>query len=173
LKGWWDIVTTELIINKVRVVRRNFKIPPVSALKIAEDFNVKIHYYDHPSFAEPFTVKLNNNFIIAMPMITQDYYENYYVAKQLGHICLGHFDYPAVDTLKEDNLSDKDRKRLNSDADVFANELLLPTEWLWKEWNLHKNTSKIAEIFHFPEDLAAKRVECLGRPIEEQYITIL
>lgn len=167
------MVTTELIINSARIARRGFRKPPVLASKIAEDLNAEIRYYDHPSFTEPFSAKLNNNFIIAIPMIAQDYYENYYVAKQLGHICLGHFDYPAVDTLKEDNLSDKDRKRLNSDADVFANELLLPTEWLWKEWNLHKNTSKIAEIFHFPEGLAAKRVECLGRPIEEQYITIL
>jgi hypothetical protein len=164
------IITTE-VINKARIIR-GFSKPPVSALKIAEELNVEIRYYDHPDFLKSFSVKMNNKYIIAMPIMLHKYDENYHAARQLGHICLGHFDRPTVDTFEDDKLSDKEREHLNNKADIFANELLLPIEWLWKEWSRCKDIRKIAEVFNFPEKLAAKRVKQLGRPIEEQYVIL-
>ena len=160
------------IIEKVRNIRRGYSRPPISASKIAEELNVEIRYYDHPCFITSFSVKVNDKYIIAMPIMLHKYEENYQIARQLGHICLGHFDYPVVDTINEDKLSASERERLNHNANIFANELLLPTEWLWKEWYRYRDVRKIADIFNIPEEIAAKRVKFMGKPIQELYSII-
>lgn len=52
------------------------------------------------------------------------------LAHELGHIELGHYRTYDLDTLAEDRLTEKERKTLDREADVFARDLLMPAAWV-------------------------------------------
>jgi Zn-dependent peptidase ImmA (M78 family) len=52
------------------------------------------------------------------------------LAHELGHIELGHYRTYDLDTLAEDRLTEKERRILDREADVFARDLLMPAAWV-------------------------------------------
>ncbi|MEW6228058.1 MAG: ImmA/IrrE family metallo-endopeptidase [Bacillota bacterium] len=51
-------------------------------------------------------------------------------AHELGHVELGHYLTYDLDTLADDRLTEKERRILDREADVFARDLLMPAKWV-------------------------------------------
>ncbi len=95
-------------------------IRPVDIFTVVKRMGIKIEHYSDPQFSFPFSIKYRGEYTIFLPHGVNDCY---CVARELGHIVLGHFDCPDVDTLLEDRLTPQLRSAFNRQAEVFADEL--------------------------------------------------
>lgn len=131
----------------------NLKRPPFDVLSIVEKTGIITEYYDHPEFNFAFSVRYGGCYRIFLPIVVGKCYHNYYAARELGHIVLGHFDHVDVDTLDEDRLTPQQRAKFRKEAEAFANELLMPIEWIWKAHNLNKNIQEVSDDMQVPTEV--------------------
>jgi len=91
---------------------------------------IKYHYYCLTGIDCSFSVKQGNRYIIGVSITGNQEEDRREFARQLGHIVLGHFELYDMDLLDEERLSDHEREILIQEADIFAEELLMPTQRL-------------------------------------------
>jgi Zn-dependent peptidase ImmA (M78 family) len=116
---------------KARLLIKEFGLtaPPVDveAILKARGAVVKYHMIEEIDYAVTFFYKGRHYVSVNVCNPGRDRWS---LAHELGHIELGHYHTYNLDTLAEDKLTEKERKTLDREADVFARDLLMPTAWV-------------------------------------------
>jgi Zn-dependent peptidase ImmA (M78 family) len=112
---------------KARMLLKGFK-PPLDLEKIADRLGIKYHYHCLAGVNCSFSIKHGNRYIIGISISGNQEEDRRAFARQLGHIVLGHFELYDMDLLDEERLNDHEREILIQEADIFAEELLMPTQ---------------------------------------------
>lgn len=160
-----SVIRTQVAINMARstLKKAEIKKPPISVREVADKAGIAIHYYFHSELDFPFVIKKGNRFVICVPL-GEERQERFWIGTQLGHILLGHFELLGKsDTILEDRLSEEERNVLEKEAEIFASELILPTDWLWKNWNISRKKDPIflSKLFDVPLDFILPRLQQL------------
>lgn len=123
------LVRYDFARTKAKMLQKGFK-PPLDLEEIADRLGIKYHYYCLTGIDCSFSVKQGNRYIIGVSITGNQEEDRREFARQLGHIVLGHFELYDMDLLDEERLSDHEREILIQEADIFAEELLMPTQRL-------------------------------------------
>lgn len=127
--GVFMLIRHDFARIKARMLQKNSK-PPFDLEKIADRLGIKYHYYCLTGIDCSFSVKQGNRYIIGVSITGNQEEDRREFARQLGHIVLDHFELYDMDLLDEERLSDHEREILIQEADIFAEELLMPTQRL-------------------------------------------
>jgi len=116
---------------KARLLIKEFGLtaPPVDveAILRARGAVVKRHTIEEIDYAVTFFY--HGRFYVSVNVCNPGR-DRWSLAHELGHIELRHYLTYDLDTLAEDRLTDKERRILDREADVFARDLLMPAKWV-------------------------------------------
>lgn len=73
---------------------------------------------------------------------------------------MGHFEVYPIDTLTCNRLNDYERNILEREGEIFAEELLMPREWLARNKKL--GITDLQRIFGVPAEFLSARVRSAG-----------
>ncbi len=156
---------TSKLIQSARILH-----PPVNLQKIAELYAPSIVYHDSPEFS--YTIKYKGRFFICLHKSGNLLRDRWSFAHELGHIALNHFSYlesqvmfSLSDICAQDNaltvqsdstsLSDEQRYILEREADLFAEELLLPRTLLQPCLYKHPSLDQLSNMFQVSKEALA------------------
>ena len=123
------LVRYDFARTKAKMLQKGFK-PPLDLEEIADRLGIKYHYHCLSGVDFSFSIKHGSQYIIGVSITGNQEEDRRAFARQLGHIVLGHFELYDMDLLDEERLSDHEREILIQEADIFAEELLMPTQRL-------------------------------------------
>lgn len=116
---------------KARLLIKEFGLtaPPVGveAILRARGVMVKRHTIKEIDYAVTFFYK--GRYYVSVNVCNPGR-DRWSLAHELGHIELGHYRTYDLDTLAEDRLTEKERRILDREADIFARDLLMPAAWV-------------------------------------------
>lgn len=103
--------------------------PPVPLYNIVTSEGIQVVYlFNRPDLESGVTVrKASGDYEVFLNISGDEKWDNWNLAIQYGHIVLGHFQLFTADTVAEDRLKTSDRKTLNQESEVFAQEVLAPS----------------------------------------------
>lgn len=100
------------------------------------------------------------NFTIYLPHMTSSRRDRFTIAHELGHYFL-HYLHPKREAAA--SFGRGERNTVETQANVFASSLLMPTEQFTKEWKRHRgNARALAIIFDVSPNAVEVRAEVLG-----------
>lgn len=110
--------------------------------------------------SESLHVNAVGDFIIYLPHMTSSRRDQFTIAHELGHYFL-HYLHPKRDTAA--SFGRGERNVVETQANVFASSLLMPTEPFKKAWARHSgNARALAKIFDVSPAAVEVRAEVLG-----------
>ncbi|MDH7576578.1 MAG: ImmA/IrrE family metallo-endopeptidase [Bacillota bacterium] len=133
---------------KSLVRKYNISTPPVPVEEIARQEGVIIssHKTSDLKCAVALKDRKRGRYVVSVYLSGDEGRDRWSLAHELGHIKLGHFEIYDVDTLAKDKLNDAERYILDKEADIFAEELLMPAEWLREIMGIVSDFTQIEEI---------------------------
>lgn len=151
--------------------------PPVDLHKIADLYASSIIYHDRPSFS--YTVKYRGLYFICLHRSGNAYRDRWSLAHEIGHIALNHFAcleaevlFSMKDSEPEDagiqvqsdsaRLSDEQRFVLEQEADLFAEEILLPRNLLQPYIVQNHSSDEISGLFMVSKEATQVLIGKLG-----------
>lgn len=149
--------TTAKLLQTARIAS-----PPVDLDKIAGLYTSSVVYHEAPEFS--YTVKYKGLYFVCLHKSSSACRDRWSFAHELGHIALNHFTCLedkvmfSLDSMKRDEceftmqsdstrLSDEQRLILEHEADLFAEELLLPRSLFRPIISLEPSLPIISSIF--------------------------
>lgn len=149
--------TTAKLLKTARITR-----PPVDLDKIAGLYTSSVVFHEAPEFS--YTVKYKGLYFVCLHRSHSVLRDRWSFAHELGHIALNHFTCLEEDvmfsfdsvagveggfTVQSDSacLSDEQRLLLEREADLFAEELLLPRSLFRPVFSLDPSVARISSIF--------------------------
>lgn len=129
--------------------------PPTDLEKIVKKLKILVEYCLDPDLSCPLLFKKREQYYVIMPISPTKEMHQWILAKEIGHIVLGHCDIYRADTLDEDVLTPSERAILEREADIFAEEILMPSEWFSEYENL--NTKELVKLLQVPAVNLIKR----------------
>lgn len=160
-------IREDIARTKARYLLREYNIlrPPVYPEDLAERMGIQIHYHLVDDVDFSFSLKKGIKYIIFVHISGNQGRDRWSVAHELGHIVLGHYELYRVDTVLYDRLTDRERYILDREADVFAEELLMPVEWVVK---YRQKESDLRGLFKVSKEAISIRLNKLNyyTPIE-------
>lgn len=121
-----------MILKEAGVTR-----PPTNLEQICDHLDVQIHYYYTDGLEDSFVFLHCSVYHVVIAISGCEALDRWCIAQKLGNIVLGHCHLYTVDTMHEDILTDSEGYILDREADIFAEELLMPVPWMEN----HKSSS--------------------------------
>lgn len=122
----------EIKLLAQELLRINNLMPPTNLTELARKLKANIHYKKLPPNCDGWTIALNPNFspeveyIILINRNRMPVRQRFTIAHEIGHIVLNHLNIkPAFQKTDKIHYSGLER-----DADIFASELLMPTDFI-------------------------------------------
>lgn len=108
--------------------------PPINLYKICDYFNIKVVTDNLQDAYAYFCMQKGKKIIILNTSIIGTEKERFTLAHELGHYFLPEHLWNEIDVYKEDNYNIyKSKKRIETDVDKFAAELLMPSNYIDSE----------------------------------------
>lgn len=155
-----QIIREDIARAKAKAVLKELSVhPPIISSSIANKLQIAVHHHCLPNIDFTFSFKRNNSYNLCIYLSGDNNADNWATAKGLGHIVLGHYDIYEVDTIFETRLTDEERIILDREASIFAEELLMPYDWILKE---NKDLPYYKKLFQIPEKSLINRLVGFG-----------
>lgn len=156
------MVREEIARAKAKHLLRELSIkhPPIIPTAIAQNLGIIVHYHCVEDIDFSFSFKTKGQHAICIYLSGNKGRDNWSAAHELGHIVLGHYELYSVDTVIEERLTNQERYILDREADVFAEELLMPYEWIMKERE-RKDLEYIQNLFQVSNQALSIRLASL------------
>lgn len=157
-----DHHTTREMVRSI-FVSNNIQHAPVPLDQLLQQYGVRFQTHDISLLSYPICLKyqLTGKYCISIPDYPDPNDCRWNTAVMLGHILLNHFEVELPDTLYQDNRSDQLRTAHNHEADIFAEELLIPYDWI-TGFSLkvvsHENLLELKNRFQVPWEPLMRRL---------------
>ena len=130
----------------------------VGIMRMLGRYNVEVRYRNWYAWPK----KDGDKYVLTLYFNTPDGRKNYILAHELGHIVLGHSIEDMSERFSDGQLSVEERQ-----ANIFANNLLMPEKDFREACSRHKNNAyRVAYEFGVMPSAAGVRMTILG--IEEE-----
>jgi len=137
--------------NKL-IESNNILKPPIDVVKIAGSLGIEIMEMANDLWFYGMLSRYEDNFYIIVNKLMPETRKRYAIAHEIGHYQLHGHD------LEYQRAADDDYR--HREADIFAEELCIPTEMLKREaQDLMNNHKMLANAFRISEPLIVKRME--------------
>lgn len=154
-------IREDFIKMKAKSLFKEFRIsqPPVDLDLITNKLGIEVHYHDMSDINCSLSIKNQDRYIIVI-LISGNYgRDRWSLAHELGHIVLNHYELYEIDTIYVDKLNEYERYLLDREADLFAEELLIPSDWV--KYNQSFDTDDLKEIFKVSREAMVVRLSKL------------
>lgn len=133
--------------------------PPTNLERICNEIGVQVHYHCTEGMEDSFMFLHHSVYHIVIAISGYQTRDRWSLAHELGHILLGHCNLYKVDTLDKDFLTEAERYILDREADIFAEELLMPIQWVEK----HRDSSinQLRKVFNVSKEAITIRINNL------------
>jgi len=129
--------------------------------KIIKNCNIIIAPYEIKADVNAISFKYENIHIIGVNHVLTTKEHNFIIAHELGHIFLNHRKTLSLNLKKEHCVSNKKFSAMDTQANAFAMELLLPAQMVTKKF-LYLRNSDISEFFNVCPDVVKYRLKELN-----------
>jgi hypothetical protein len=135
-----------MILKEAGVTR-----PPTNLEQICDHLDVQIHYHYTDGLEDSFVFLHCSVYHIVISISGREALDRWCIAHMLGNIVLGHCHLYTSDTIHKDILTDSERYILDREADIFAEELLMPMPWM----DNHKSSSinQLEKVFRVSKEV--------------------
>lgn len=116
-----------------RIVEKEKLTPPVDIIKLYEDRNIKIEEMKNQYGIEAYSTLNNNPKVVINTEIAYGPRKRFTLAHELGHICIPWHNGDTKCNTDNPFFEYENRRLLDTqelEANIFASELLMPTEWV-------------------------------------------
>lgn len=148
-----------IILKETGIIR-----PPTNLEQICDQLGLKIHYHCTDGLEDSFMFLHRSTYHIVIAISGYQARDRWSLSHELGHIVLGHCHLYSVDTLEKDVLTDSERYILDREADIFAEELLMPIPWMEN----HKSSSinQLKKVFGVSKEaITIRRDNMFGKEL--------
>ena len=103
-----------------------------------------------------FSIKVKDQYKVVVRISGNYGRDRWSLAHELGHIVLNHYELYNVDTIYIDNLNEYERYILDREADIFAEELLMPSDWVSR--NQEFCAEELKDVFEVSKEAMAVKL---------------
>ncbi|MBN2499436.1 MAG: ImmA/IrrE family metallo-endopeptidase [Anaerolineales bacterium] len=130
--------------------------PPTNPLEIAEKINIPVFYWDFPDEVSGIYVPSENKSCIGINQNHPNVRQRFSLAHEIGHFVFPADEEIYLDFIDNDIYShfyDNDRQKLETKANQFAADLLMPMNWVRNEFHKvgESGLSLLAQKFQVSE----------------------
>lgn len=133
------------------------KKPPTNVDLLASKLKIEVIYHDLNNIEFSFSIKDKDKYYVILVISGSYGRDRWTLAHEIGHIILNHYELYRVDTIYEDRLSEEERYILDREADIFAEELLMPSEWVARNKSL--GIDNLKDVFEVSKEAISVRLK--------------
>lgn len=138
--------------------------PPVDVEAVAGKMVAVLRYHDIPELDYAVVFRYRGQYFVSVN-VSSPGRMRWSLAHELGHIVLGHYTTYIPDTLAEERLTEKERKILDREVDIFVREFLMPKAWVRRAAGgavQFRDIDRLAEEFGVSWEAMMIRLDELG-----------